>query len=291
MLRTQRSYVGSFEVELSTTDYAGTPVTPTTVTLTGIVDDDTPVTIGPVVVDAGGVGKHRAVITATRPTLIDLTWVVDGTWNEYDPHIVYGRPVLTPDELREVEPTLRPVSVNGLDLAKAIEEAEKECERITGVAWTRRYTRLRLDVDVNNLVVDTGIHSIARIGRCHRETVTVTTPATTTASAVYATTYTPVEAQRIERTSLLRFPCAGTYVVGVEHGAHEPEVDIRAAIAMRARVFYQRERGGVINSYAETIGTGNDSQSAVRMLPSILATGSPDVDAVYMRHRRNWGIA
>jgi hypothetical protein len=291
MLRMQSAFIGQHAVELSTFTLPGVAHTPGVVTLQVLVDDDTAVSHTPPLIDGNGTGKHTSTITVARPTHLTLTWTVDGTVFPDDTLIVYRRPLLTVDELREAEPSLAPLTNDGTQLARAIAQAVAHCERVTRRSWTRQYARQTVLVADDDLVVDVGLHNITRIGKCHRITRYVSTPATASTTvtttvmtpAVYTTTTTPAEAVIIPGTSMLRFPCGGEYNIGFEYGEDEPPVDIREAVAMHSRLIFHKQRGGVLTSFTSTIGN-NDTDQVTRMMPSFSGSGSPEVDATYERY-------
>jgi hypothetical protein len=270
MLRAQRTYVGARGVELSTTDDSGAPITPTSVTVAGSTEDGTVTTLSNVIIDAGGIGKHSAVLTCPRPTIVDLVWswsVGTDTFTLNDQVVFYSRPILTPDELRGNEPSLQ--SEPGDALALAIEDAERECEEITGRSFSSRYSRT--SAMVRDGIVDLDIYAVSRVGRC------------TLDGSDHPLTLIP-------RTTLARCPVpdGSVIVVGVEHGEVEAPLDIRYAIAWRARQAVQRPKGAM-SLYTDRVTVGPNGETVRRMLPSHMSTGVAEVDAIYARHSR-WPV-
>jgi hypothetical protein len=266
----QTAIVGTSSVSIRTETADGVAVTPSAVTVAGTAHDGTTVVLSGVTIGSPVVGTHTATLTVLAPTLVTLTWTVDGTVST-DPVDVIGRMPIAVSELRNSDSTL--TSLDGAAARDAIELAHDECRRITGRSWVRRY-------DVASFVcrrgrVVTSWSDIARVG-----SVKVDGVAWTAQQIIDSTEIDPgtgvVEVAAV----------AGSIVeIGVEHGRREPSPQVRNALLIRARQFAQTPTSKV-SLYSERVVVGQDGGSVVRMLPTEDSTGVAEVDAVY--HRSAW---
>jgi hypothetical protein len=257
--------VGTSTVQLRTEDTSGNPSTPTTVTVTGTADDGTTVLLSAVTIGGGGAGVHTASMTVAQPTLVTLTWTVDGTAVLVDPVDVIGRMPITVGELRASDPTL--TSKTADQLRDAIELAHDECRRITGRSWVRRYDVARFETRGDRLI--THFADIARVGRL-----------TLDDTVWSASQLADIDIVPLTGTLDLGPVTDGLEaVVGVEHGVREPTAQVRFALLARAR-YFAMQSSSALPFFSERVSV-SDAFTTTRLLPSAQSTGVAEVDAIY----------
>jgi hypothetical protein len=256
----QRVTVGTSIIKVLSED-SGVLVAASVVTVTAVAHDGTTVTVGPVTVNTP-VGVHSASMTVSRPTLVTLTWTVDGAVL-VDTVDVVSRAYLTPLELRNTDPVGLPVAKYDSDrLAAGIGWASEECEQITGRCWVRCYRIVRASLDRFGFV---------RVG-----------PDVVRVGALLVDGVVQDPGTLVPRwgSDSVWVPWCGQVEFGVELGAVEPTVQIKDAVAVRARQAVQRP---AVSLYSERVVIG-EGQTIVRSLPGGMKTGVAEVDAVYQRH-------
>jgi len=267
----QTAVVGASTVSIKTENADGTATTPSVVTVTGTAHDGTTVTLSAVTIGSPAAGTHSATLTVLVPTLVTLTWTVDGAVFT-DPVDVIGRMPISVSELKASDSSLS--SLAGASARDAIELAHDEARRITGRSWVRRYDTATFVCRDGYL--RTSFADIARVGAVTVDDVVWT--------AQQITDYVDV----IPQSGVVAVSTAGgaTVTIGVEHGAREPSPQIRYALLVRARQWAQAATSKV-PLYSERVVMDGQGGSIVRMLPSSVTTGVAEIDAIYGAAR--WG--
>lgn len=267
----QRVFVGTSTVTLKTSTEAGVLTAASTVTVAGSAHDGTTVTLGSV--STGSTGIYTASMTVLVPTLVTLTWTVDGVARA-DTIDVVSAPYVTVEETKAAHSSLSAAT----NVADAIEDAEAECQHLTGRAWRKRYDVVELAPDAFGCVRLPWPH-VRRIGKV---VVTssdgVATTLTSTQWLLRPGGVLDVSAQSTDRVE-----------VGFEHGMVEPDREIRRAVLIRARQLAQADVSKV-PLYSERVVMDGGGSTMVRLLPGAMSTGVAEVDAVYRRHAYAAGI-
>lgn len=265
----QRVFVGASTVTLRVSLEDGT-LTAATVSVTGAAHDGSTVTLG--AVGNPSTGVYQASLTVAQPTLVTLTWLVNGA-AQVDTVEVQSAPYVTVDELRSVHASL--ASLSGVACADAVQDAEAEAMMLTQQAWRRRY-----DVEELPVIMSGGVEAVRlpwphvrRIGKATR----IEPDGTQTVLASSQWELLPhgvleVAAEVGDRVE-----------VGFEHGRIEPHREIRRAVLTRARQLAQADVSKV-PLYSERVVMDGQGSTMVRLLPGAMSTGVAEVDAVYRRH-------
>jgi hypothetical protein len=267
----QTAIVGASTVTIKTETADGVATTPTVVTVTGTAHDGTTVVLSAVTIGSPVAGTHSATLTVLVPTLVTLTWTVDGAVlvDEVD---VIGRMPISVSELRASDSSL--TSLDGAVARDAIELAHDECRGITGKSWVRRYDVIT--VTTSNGYAILPFTDITRVG------------AVTVDDVVWTTQQITDNVTIIPQSNAVALAGVGVAIItiGVEHGKREPTPSIRSALLTRARQFAQSPTSKV-SLYSERVVMDGSGGSIVRMLPKVDSTGVAEIDAIYLRAR--WG--
>jgi hypothetical protein len=264
----QRAFVGLSTQQIRLSSETGTLQT-ATVTVSGVAHDGATVTLGPVSTVATGV--YQASMTVTTPTSVTLTWSINGTPIQDSVDVVSG-PYVTVDELRATHASL--ASTDTTLLANAIQDAEAEAQALTGASWRRRYDVIEVTGRADGLL-HIAWPWVRRIGK-----VTVIDEFGTSA-VLSSAQWQTMPASRIN------VPGVGPsdrVEIGFEHGAIEPNREIRRAVLIRARQLAQAD-ASKIPLYSERVVMDSSGSTLVRLLPKADSTGVAEVDAIYQRHR------
>lgn len=233
-------------------------------------------------------GLYSVAATAAQLEDLDLltaTWSVASVVRAVTVHEVVGGFYFSVADLKGTEKSVGNIAAADLRTVRA--EVEAECERIVGFAFVPRYSFERLD--------GTGTPTLQLPVRRPRtvRSVTIlgsdnTTETDFTATALAAVAVDP--AGYLHRTD--GSPWTGgrrNVIVGWEHGLDQPPADIRRACLRRARTRQNLAASGIPDR--ATFFTADNGATYRIAMPGVLATGDPEVDAVYARYAMRVGAA
>lgn len=207
-----------------------------------------------------GTGTYQRSLTAAQTATLELLtaiWTDGGDASTHTTlHEIVGGFYANDPDIRAFDTSLAEAGTYPAELLRRVrQEAEDECERITGTAWVPRYRRARFDGSgTSDLVVPTWRPRTVRSVRVYADATTYTA-------------FTSGELQAIETLEhgVLTRRDGNTWTAGIqnvvvewEHGYDRPPEDLRHAVLSRIRYRANMELVGL-------------SESATRL---VLADGS-----------------
>jgi hypothetical protein len=224
----------------------------------------------------GDTGLYSLALTPAQTAglgLLTITWTEAGAGSFTTTAEVVGRHYLTTGEIRRLQPDLAdPDAYPAAALAWARLVAELECEHICGRSFVPRARRVILDgtEDVGLFLPDQDITGV-------------------TAVDVDGTAYTAdqldelaVVGNLVEHTRSIWPAGRGAVVIDYRFGLVAPPADLKHAMSIRVREIANQAHDG-IPARAENFNPEGGATVALANA-SQLATGNPDVDAVYQRY-------
>lgn len=252
-------------------DGTGEPAAPTgavTVTVTSI-DGTVIATAAPATVN--GPECSVALAAAAAPDVWAAVWSDTTGVRIATRHEVVRRRLFTVADAKVREPVLRDAGrFPDAVLADIRDEVEDECEALTGVAWSGRYT-------VEQVFPTDDTATLRHVEPSKVRTITVDGTAETPAAVA--------EVELRPWGGLVRpggWP-PGVVVVGYEHGPADIPADL-----VRAALLRFKDRAVAVSSAVPDRATSYSMDGSVFRLSIARSdrTGIPDVDAVYQRYRR-----
>lgn len=162
-------------------------------------------------------------------------------------------------------------------IVEARDEVEDECESITGVAWVRRYAKVRLSGAGTSALILPDMET--------RQVFSVTVDGTAFTSTELADIIVPTSGL-IHRDTLGVFTLgASNVVVAYEHGHDEPPSDLRRAALIRLKHRLFASKSGIPDRATSFSSSEGGTFALATAGKGTSYTGIPEVDAVYGRYR------